>query len=79
MANSDSNSVDSSISHALNTMFDIRALANGAYGILESAAADENSADAYRLTRLILERVENSIEQLNQAGAAMVVQKRGAA
>lgn len=79
MANPDSNSVDSSISHALNTMFDIRALANGAYGILESAAADESTADAYRLTRLIIERVETSIEQLNQADAARMGQKGGAA
>ncbi len=79
MANSDSNSVDSSISQALNTLFDIRALAAGANGILELKSSAENAADAYRLTRLIISKTETAIAQINQADAARMAQNGGAA
>lgn len=68
-----------SISRALNTLFDIRALASGVYGILECVPTEENAADVFRLARLIIDQAEAAIAQLNKVDAALLAKKGGAA
>ena len=79
MADANGNSAKDCLVRALDAVFDIRALAAGAYGILECEPSAENTADAYRLLRHVISQADAAVAQLNQAEASLIAQKGGAA
>lgn len=78
-ADNQAESITSSLSSNLNTLFDIRALGHSVLALLETELDDDGQTDVHRLVRMMRDHSCHAVDQINAIEKSLIKQKGGAA